>query len=402
MPELREQLEATESRLSALREEKQRAVTVAKAAKAAHEAVPDDSDDRPQFEAAMAANDAVKSIDLNIREIQEEQSTLLRRLADAEAGRSGFASPGVNGWEVAARKLDLAGGELRADVEAQSLLAGPALPPTPSSPVSPLRTRAANGASETDVPTSNRWLYPVFTQQPFGGSSADLVTTDFVITFANDELTGGLTPEIEREPDSTSQKATMTPTVALAYPQAKQYAAILDAIPAKIFDSQEAVRALLGTELARQLSERFDAACVDALEAATPPHGSTGSDLVSRIRNGISAMADLGGEPSVIALSPSDAASLDLADDGSGAYLFIPDTTSQAVVWRLLVRESPTISAPTLIDPSRLGVSYLGEGSVLLNPYDGMDVNTVKARVEIEGLALHVRCAQQGAYRLVA
>jgi hypothetical protein len=400
MDDIRQQLHEVEDRLRSLRQEKARATKVREAARAVAVEAPEGDEGAPQFEAAQSASKAVQDIDGLIEKATDQQTALLRKLGDIEAGRSGFSSPGVSGWETAARKLDLASGELRVDVPARSLLAQ-TLPPSPTSPTSPLRRSASVGVTEADLPsTSNRWLFPVFSQQPFGATGADLVTTDFVLTFSNSQLTGGLTGGIERDPDSTATKAKLTPTVVLAYPQAKQYAAILDNVPSKVFDSQAAVRALLGTELARQLSERFDEACVDALEAANPPHSSTGTDLIQKIRHGISSMHDLGGSPSVIGLSAADAASLDLATDGTSQYIFIPATTGQQVVWRLLVREVPTIAHPTLVDPGVLGVSYLGEGSVLLNPYDGMDTNVVKARVEIEGLALHVRCVQQGAYQI--
>jgi hypothetical protein len=74
-------------------------------------------------------------------------------------------------------------------------------------------------------------------------------------------------------------------------------------------------------------------------------------------------------------------------------------TTGQSVVWRLLVREVPSISHPTLIDPQKLGLIYTGQGSVLLDPYSSMTTNQVRARVEAEAV-MHVRDIQQGAFQI--
>jgi hypothetical protein len=150
--------------------------------------------------------------------------------------------------------------------------------------------------------------------------------------------------------------------------------------------------------MARRLSEAYDNHVVDKIETANPPSGSTGTDLISKIRNAIADMSGRGAARSVVALTPQDAAQLELAKHPSGdTYVFVPDTGGQQVVWRLAVRETPFVSDPLLVDPNTLGLSYTAEGGVLVDPFHEMKTNQVRVRVEAEAV-FHVRNISQGAY----
>jgi hypothetical protein len=394
----REELASVEDKLRALREEKSRAVATKKLAIEAAQANNDDA----SLRAAEAAAEAVKAVEARIEQVSEEQLGLLRRIGDAESGRAGFAWSGVDGWEKAARQLDLQRGELRVDVSAASLLAA-AFPRSVPSTASPLATSPGPSPAATapGALPSSRWLYPALPSAPFG-DLGDVNATDFVVTIPMlGDAASGLTG-VERPVDATTTKATLTPVVSLASPQARQFAIVLDAVPSQLFDSQSALRQLLSVEVGRRLSENFDSHVVDKIEAAAPPTASTGADLLAKIRNGIADARDLGCEPSVIALTPSDAASLDLTKD-DGGYTFRVDAPrfdgAGSVVWSLRVREVPTISDPTLISPGQLGVVYLGDASVLVDPYSGLKTNQVRVRVEAEG-TFHVRNVMQGAFAI--
>jgi hypothetical protein len=114
--------------------------------------------------------------------------------------------------------------------------------------------------------------------------------------------------------------------------------------------------------------------------------------LVEQLRHAIAAHRALGANPTVLALSPEDAANLDLATDGNDSYIFsVSFPGSSSGVWALQVRESPSISDPTLIDPT-LAITYTGTGSVLVDPFSGMGKNLVDVRCEVE-LTAHVRSA---------
>jgi hypothetical protein len=377
--ETRDKLANAEERVRGLREEKARARTVQAAAKAAAE----ESGTEASLNAARAATDAVSGIDIAIDEASAQQMLLLQRVADAESGMSGFSTPTMNGWEEASRRLSLSGGNLRVDVPAGSLLSPRRLTPVPASPDSP----------------GNRYLWPVLESQPFGSGDGDLVATDYTVSFSNAELTG-TTGNVEIETATDAQKATLSPTIALATPSAKTFAVVGKNVPSQLFDSQLALQAFLSSELGRRLADKIDAHVVTAIQAATPPNSTSGSDLVAKIRNSISSMRTLGGDPTVIAMTPADAGALDLTEDTAGNHVFRVDLEGSGnPVWSLQVRESPTVTAPTLVDPSRIGLTYLGGASVLADPFSSMETNLVKVRAEVEA-KFHVRNVQQGAYRI--
>ncbi len=109
--------------------------------------------------------------------------------------------------------------------------------------------------------------------------------------------------------------------------------------------------------MSRRLDEAIDDHVISAIEGATPYHSSTGSGLVAKIRDAIAAARDLGSEPTVIALTPSDAASLDLEQDGAGNYVFsVKIANGGDGVWSLRVREAPGVAHPLLVDTQRLGL----------------------------------------------
>jgi hypothetical protein len=78
-------------------------------------------------------------------------------------------------------------------------------------------------------------------------------------------------------------------------------------------------------------------------------------------------MRDLGGEPRYIALTAAGARPH--IQPGTGDYVFRVDLKgSRSPTGSLLVSEVLTVSAPTLIDPATLGVLYLGDASVVVDP----------------------------------
>jgi hypothetical protein len=384
LPNLREKLTAAEARIRGLREEKARAVKVADAAKATVAAVSESGDNSAQYEAAKTAVAAVKAIEAKIEDAQEEQTDLLRRLGDAEAGMGGWTLPGINGWAEAARRLDLQRGETQVSVGLDALIDKPLAaldwaPDLGSSRAPSLRAPLVEKGAD------QRFVYPVFQRQPL--DSGDLAVTEYV-QFGERAVTGS----VERDPSETTDKANIGLQVKLASENVRTFACVVENVPAKLFDAEPALTGFLRNELQLQVSLAIDANVVSQIEAAAPPSGQTGSNLIAQVRNAVAASRALGASPSVLALNPTDAASLDMTTTGAdGAYMFATrGTGSASPLWNLSIVESPTVTDPLVIDPVVLGVLYTGTGTILTDPYSSMERNVVRVRVEGEAL-FHVR-----------
>src|SRR5687768_6748112 len=115
MSEIRTQLLEVENRVRSLREERARLTKIFKSAQAAAA----DTETDATIDAAMSAKTSIKEVEQQLEDAQDEQIGLLRRVGDAEAGRSGSLFNGVDGWDDASRKLSLAEADLRVDLPAR-------------------------------------------------------------------------------------------------------------------------------------------------------------------------------------------------------------------------------------------------------------------------------------------
>lgn len=232
-----------------------------------------------------------------------------------------------------------------------------------------------------------------------GGAAVDVTSNATAATVIDlDNLGRTVTGEVERDPGATSEKAKLDLGIELATDPVRQFAAIVEKVPVKLFDVVGALEALLRNELQYQHERAIDAHAVGKILAAAPLIGSEGADLIARVRNAVATMHDVGSNPSVLALSPAEAATLDLTQVGADdLYLFLTrEAGSASPVWGLRIAEVPGLEAPIVIDPLKLGVFYVATGRVLVDPYTGLSTNEVRVRAEIEGL-MHVRDAN-GAY----
>ena len=75
-------------------------------------------------------------------------------------------------------------------------------------------------------------------------------------------------------------------------------------------------------------------------------------------------------------------------------YVFaLRDTGTSSPLWALQVIETAAVTNPTLVDPARAGVLYVGSGSVTVDNLSGLKTNVARIRTKIEAL-LHVRNPQ--------
>ncbi|MGH2924454.1 MAG: hypothetical protein ACRDK1_00620 [Solirubrobacterales bacterium] len=394
MPDdLRDRLANAETTIRRLREERGRLSKLAAESKA----VATETQSDTAIGAAVSAKEAVEQVDAQIASESERQVLALRELADRESGRSGFASVGLDGWAEASRRLNPDRGDLRFEVSAAALL-NPTLKPVNGQSIP---SPAATSGSAAGVAPSNRWIYPALASSPFGsGGSGDLSATDYRTKLSTTEAT--LTGSVEVETASDDQKSVMAPDIELVIPQASTFAVIAKNLPSVLFNSQDSLRAALSNGIGRRLSDAYDDHVIAAIEGDSAlPNGSTGSDLVAKIRNAIADAHDLGSEPTILALTPSDAAALDLTKD-DGGYTFRVDAPrvegAGSTVWSLRVREA-AVAAPLLVDEAQIGLTYYGSAEVMIDPFSGLSQNLVRARVEAL-CRFHVRDASVGAYQI--
>ncbi len=285
-----------------------------------------------------------------------------------------------NGWAHAARELSLAAGRLRVDCPARDVLAA-GFGVTPSEG---LTAPAILTPGVVQKAQPRQFLFPAFASAPV--EPGDLALTEWRQTARK------VTGTVERDPVSKGPKAKVELGVELATPSLVQWAAVVDEVPSKLFDSVDAFQAWLETELAYQLQLSVDAHCLAQISAAAPPTGSEGTTTVEKVRNAVAAMRELGANPSVLALSPTEAAALDTLTTGTDqAFVFATrDSGTASPLFGCRIVEVANLEAPILIDPALAGVLYLGTAAVLVDPYSGMDSNEVRIRSEADGL-LHIR-----------
>jgi hypothetical protein len=376
MDELRQQLAEARDRIRSHREERARLRKVFDAAKSALA----ENQTEATTAAGLAARDSLKEVDQKLEQAQDHRAGLLERLADAEAGRSGFPLPGVNGWEEAARRLDMQHGETRVDLAGGALM-------RPMAAVT-VENLAGSGAAVRRIPAAappqdRRFAYPALMRRPV--DAGDLAVGGFTVSFGSDPVSGA----VERDPMATTAKAELGATVGWDSKDLRQFAVTLDEIPVKVLEVEDQLRALLESEARYRIDLAFDDHVVSAIEAAAPPSGSTGTGMISQVRNAVAASRDLGANPTTLLLNPTDAAALDLTTTGAdGMFLFATrGTGSASPLWDLTIRESESITDPILIDPVLIGPLAIGTGTVMADAFTKMERNIIRLRVEIEALA---------------
>jgi hypothetical protein len=390
--QLKVKLKQVEAELSEAREEQAVLRREADKTRAEFAKSPDADPSTPTFKRAKAASELLAESVQKVEGLQAVQIGTLKMLGKdgrVRSDRNGPTGEGFagDGWDHAANNLSISGGQLRVDMPARDLLRSPMAAGLKVSPSEGLTAPAYEVPGLVQMGADRRGLYGVFPRQQV--EQGDLALTEFQQTGSRT-----LTGTIERDPVAVTEKAKLELEVTLATPSLVQWAAVIEKVPSRLFDSVPALLAFLESELKYQVELGVDAHCIAQIEAAAPPTGETGTTLIEKTRNAVAAMRALGASPSILALAPEDAAALDVLKtgvEGMESYIFASRATGSASpLWGLEVVEVPNLEAPTLIDPLLAGVLYTATGTVLVDPYSAMDSNQVRVRVEIDGL-LHIR-----------
>jgi hypothetical protein len=386
----RTKLKEIEGELGAAREERAVLQRETEKAKAAFVKARDNSPKSAVFKRAQKSSeelaDAVKRID----DLKEVQTATLKMFAqngsigrDQNGPRSGDGAAG-DGYALAARELNLGAGNTRVEMAARDLLRSPMAAVT----VSPSEGLTAPSVVGQFVqkPADKRFLYPLLAHQPV--DPGVLALTEFTQTGSRT-----VTGEVERDPVATTTKADLALGVALATPSLKQFAVTISKVPSQLLESIDVFYSFLRSEMAYQLDLAVDAHVLAQIAAATPAKGKTGTTIVERTRNAVAAMRALGANPTILALSPTDAAALDVTKTELGYVFATRDSGSASPLWGLQIVENPRITVPVLLDPALLGVLYSELGTLLVDPFTSMEKNLIRLRAEFTGL-FHVRSAE--------
>jgi Phage capsid family len=238
-----------------------------------------------------------------------------------------------------------------------------------------------------------RFLYPRLNTQSAGQSTT-------VLDWKQSART--LTGTVARTLNAVTAKATLDVTVAAVTEDLQQFAVVLAAIPNQILESIPAFTAFMNSEGAFQIGKAIDTHVLAQIVAAAPAFSTTGTSQIDKVRNQIGTMRGTGANPTLLAVNPTDATTLDLSADAGGYVFATRDTGSASPIFGCTVVERIGGGSDPmyLIDPEMLGVLYMGSMRFDADPYTGFASNTTNLRVEVNAL-FHVRNVQ-GAYRIAA
>jgi hypothetical protein len=391
-PDLRDRLRDINADISQARTEKaacERLHNESKAKLARLTVPPAELTRTPEYKAAERTRDDLAEIDDRIENLQEAQVGLLEMLGgDQRTGRNGprnVDSPADDGFAYVAHELNLAEGRNRVNLPLGDLLRSPAMAAVKVTPSSGISAPTVS-APFMQLARDERHVWMLF---PTGER---LNPDTAAIQDYRQKGSRTVTGSVPRDPVATTSKAKLGLEVELVNTPLKQFAVVVEKVPSKLFDFIPAFQAFLNSEMAFQISLALDVHCLAQITAATPPSGLEGATLIEQVRNGVAAMRARGAKPSVLALSPTDAAALDVQTSGADdAYIFATrDTGSSSPLFGNAIVEVPNLSAPVLIDPTILGAMYDGTATWLADPFSGLDTNEVRLRCEMEAL-LHIR-----------
>jgi Phage capsid family len=212
-----------------------------------------------------------------------------------------------------------------------------------------------------------------------------------------------LTGTVVRNLNSVAAKASLDVSVSAIAEDLVQLAIIIPGVPNQLLQSVPEFTDFLNSEGAFQIGKALDNHVLSQIVAGTPAFGNTGTTLVDKIRTALGVMRAAGASPTIAMLNPTDAAALDLLAD-AGGYRFIGrDQGTSSPLWGMdVVERIGTAGADPLylLDPSMLGILYIGSLAFDADPFSGFDTNTTRLRIEVNAL-FHIRQIG-GAYRVAA
>jgi hypothetical protein len=154
---------------------------------------------------------------------------------------------------------------------------------------------------------------------------------------------------------STAQKAETSSEAEVATEELLQCATVSSGVPNIMLENQQ-FRSFISLDLSLAYAAAVDVHCIDQINAASPPDGAPGANLIEGVLNAALAVAGAGYSPSVLAASPEDLLAL-LLTQQPGSQDYVSTFASQI---DLGVRKVAVagLDQPMVLDPAALGVLY--------------------------------------------
>ena len=295
---------------------------------------------------------------------------------------------GGEGWTALAKQIDVKAGKVQAEGPLAGLMRTKTLTGgTDPAGFDPVRAPLAALGADT------RYVYPHLNRAPLSPQNVS-------VTEWRQTGTRAITGTVERAtPFVTTDKAELGLTIEHVSETVRQLAVLISDVPNQVLE-EATLAAWLRAEGQQAIDVALDVHVGAQIDAEEVPYGGDGANLVEQVRYGVAAMRSAGANPTLLAVHPDDAVALDLFTVGAdGLYLFgVRAEGSASPLHGLTIVETPTVIAPTLIDPAMLGVLYAGQAKIEADPYSSFEKNTTRLRIEVNAL-FHVRDAN-GAFKV--
>jgi hypothetical protein len=246
--------------------------------------------------------------------------------------------------------------------------------------------------------TDNRRLYPALGVRPLDGATS----IEELISSGRDlaEPT-----EMQIALAGTSEKPVTSSGATLQTFEPVMIASVTPDYPNALVEKR-AFRDLINDDLSVAYNDSFDILVTNELATSAGNTDDAGSDLFEQLRKAVTVIQGEGFNPTLAAVSPTDAETLDLSRSGGsttgdGPFILSPAPRGTAFdpLWNLRIRVVKNLAAPIVLDPSTVRV-YADNPRFDADPYTGFSTN--ESRFRLEGPALCVVRQPGGIYVVAA
>jgi hypothetical protein len=183
--------------------------------------------------------------------------------------------------------------------------------------------------------------------------------------------------------DGTGEKPQTDSAATLATFDVKMIATVSDGYPNAIV-AQPAFADLVGGDMRTAYQDGLDAYVVSTVTQGAGTTDDTGDDLFEQLRKGVTALQAEGFNPTLAAVSPEDAETLDLTRTTVDNLFLLPPAPrapASTPLWSMNVVTVKGLTDPLVLDPTAVRL-YLDAVQFSSDPYTGFSTNETRFRFE--------------------